>query len=1555
VSQHYDSDDDRSEKSEEVEVELTEEQIEAMRTELQDEYWQMLEYIEKQTEPKKKKLEDNVSQQSTLPSVAEDDSSSLCPSDGGSKVAFEDEDDESVILRNMNRTARLYEAVKKNTQLEDHSHLDWPEEIHEETEEEIAAAQREKENKKRQRIKNFLLDEPPVIGSDIETEQTFRPVGDSLSTQSVSMSRDEHPDKQGDSTPLSRGTMMVNDPISNKRRRAVAKIVVMDPYATNGSKHITRLKATAEAEKCQENEGVQYDPDGNSITSSQLSAIAWRKEVSKISEPASNNRGDDMKDEHSEDSGKGFWPDGSPLGQGPVFADDISNMGNSIYSSGDVYSEEQSQGDVIELDNDKLRVGSPLIDGRKFSRDGSESRGSSRGSTRSPVIAHRKSAGSVSESIPRCSSGDISVTHTDSGRDSITSRRGKRPSGISSPSHNVIQDKSLVEGEDKSDIESTERREQLKDTSRSKNSGQSPARLRKHYTHVSHGLNPTHTMTDDIDDDSEASEKSKHRQEDVKVENFPPAVVEVSQEGNVGDNSDRCSESLGTGRSTLTNVSTDAKKGDPFQPILSISVNIGSTDSPTIPQEEVPCGPNGGEAVFLDGKWKVRASRRSIIAPTAKKSTLTSKGIKSSPPRSSPGKTEVLAGERVEDNVPGTVKGARETSPLRLSILTDAAQSKPVLSRTSTGDTCNTLAQLAQKQALCAVSPNKVTSPVKRGRTTLEVTGRSFDSNQRKSDVKPRESFVPTDPTQWKNEMFAGPMHDDLSKFAASISDIIVPQIQSNHQSRPVSRSNSATANRMLSPNAYSILDSYENQLSARDSAPPVENETKPRPVPVLKRGVYLSSSAGKTTDESSLLQYIESTLQKHKQELDVEKLSGRSELTDSSPRISARNIDEKIDNLLQATEDYDLNKTTPLPRRSRLGSDDSVPHSDGSGPDHIVRKEGEGSEGVSPFDRVELCVENVRKVLQDATLANHYPGTAFGSRQSTATSLKRSEMNRSVLRTREKRKQGLVRPSVSQSQSLRGLQSGYLPDAELSGVSLATKHDSDRSRSPVGSTRPSTRQSEKQMDIKEKFNKMQSKHVFEDMSTDPPYVDDSGIKGVVVQAQKLNPPPKQPPRKHTPKIHPPMYDYRLDSEADDRSVCSLPSVSSTQSNPELHVQVLAKRLLERSEESKRRLPVPKSGDVAGLLPSYMKDALGSSIQLDGVDDDVVIKAYAAALGLSWDEDSDNYIFADRKETSRDMALPLSDLVSTIHSARQRVAISSRLAEQEGSDDFFSPSMPLHPLESPLPPEPEIAAPKPQITPYTSADQPIEYDIDSHRSCMSDHVSEHSAESFPQKQVPIPRYYVDDDVELEMRELIRNANSATVASKRKSKSTNIVRALSATHSANAILAAARSDAKNAIQVQVPTVSKTKPENKPTMSISCRQPQRRKIGSAALRTTAPVASPSFQVLSKSTSAVLPSIPSVSLSRKEKRRRDFMKTQKEIESLSASASLDELKREWHRVVEVGAPQQPINVSDVPQQHSDVLAELSHAGTHTPPHPIYSTKDPDVCDDDSLALHD
>jgi hypothetical protein len=310
-------------------------------------------------------------------------------------------------------------------------------------------------------------------------------------------------------------------------------------------------------------------------------------------------------------------------------------------------------------------------------------------------------------------------------------------------------------------------------------------------------------------------------------------------------------------------------------------------------------------------------------------------------------------------------------------------------------------------------------------------------------------------------------------------------------------------------------------------------------------------------------------------------------------------------------------------------------------------------------------------------------------------------------------------------------------------------------------------------------------------------------------------------------------------------------------------VQVLAKRLLERPSETKKRMPQSASGNL--VMPVYFRDEMPSARSTGDVstassEDDVLMRAYAAALGVG---DGDN----DDISESGGVHEQLSELLSSIQSARQHASVSHSM---RGSKHLG--------LENTLPAENGVSAdatqePRAAQTQSAESSMPVsprhhEYTVEQDggdsigSTDAGDHLDDYDPYVVTRKDFGYDMDYEDDedDIDNEMRETLRQSR---VQKRSSTPSSNHVRTLSASHSANAIVRGARADTRNATA----------------------GPQRAKICTSPLRTSR---KPSLKPVI-SGGGKLPSIPTVGLSSKK-----GMGVGKRSTAMSASASDSVLKR-------------------------------------------------------------
>ncbi len=376
--------------------------------------------------------------------------------------------------------------------------------------------------------------------------------------------------------------------------------------------------------------------------------------------------------------------------------------------------------------------------------------------------------------------------------------------------------------------------------------------------------------------------------------------------------------------------------------------------------------------------------------------------------------------------------------------------------------------------------------------------------------------------------------------------------------------------------------------------------------------------------------------------------------------------------------------------------------------------------------------------------------------------------------------------------------------------------------------------------------------------------------------------------------------------DATGNNVDSLPPLMGE----DFQVQVLAKRLLERSSDSKKRLPVSQSrGLDSHHLPVYFRnvgekemDSARSQGELSNAssEDGVLMRAYAAALGMSVDEstkydDFSNPAYDGVGEGESGYGAieeQLSDLVSSLQSARQQMQVSSRNGGRR-SEDNEGVNGPHSSVES--------GTATPVLNPLTDFD--IENGQESEEeaaisgrmrvnSIVQDGGDSSAGDALQLKQDIIgfdfnDGFDDDDDEEMdnEMREIMRSsrrssgryASTNSASSSGKKAANSVVRALSASYSTNAVLRGARADAKKG------------------MRSTHAAPQRAKICTSPLRTSIGRKNSGKPALLLG-GEKLPDIGAVSLKRPSKKGGKMEECKRNPRGpLSASASDSVLKRD------------------------------------------------------------
>ena len=319
----------------EKEVKISDELARSIRVEITDEYWNILEMMESQGEKNAKPVqEDDSSMTSSLVESASVANASNVTED---LMFFDEEDLEEFPLlnRKLSRTARMYHRVKQRCLLNDSDGMSWPEVIEDELEAELAALQKEEDearvvpgmnrsrrldiifeiNKRKGVIKRTLKkhhqkEEVVKVHAAIdpysgEMKQITRenlmsdPTGENIEKvdedqwsssdkfrqASISMSANDPsnkataPKKPGLSLPHGDSMKKVRQRAAlTKRRKAVVKVVLMDPFASAASKLGPRMQYNAKDEVVKP---LEID-DTDKFTVLQPEQVAWRKDLGEL-------------------------------------------------------------------------------------------------------------------------------------------------------------------------------------------------------------------------------------------------------------------------------------------------------------------------------------------------------------------------------------------------------------------------------------------------------------------------------------------------------------------------------------------------------------------------------------------------------------------------------------------------------------------------------------------------------------------------------------------------------------------------------------------------------------------------------------------------------------------------------------------------------------------------------------------------------------------------------------------------------------------------------------------------------------------------------------------------------------------------------------------------------------------------------------------------------------------------------------------------------------------------------------------------------------------------
>ena len=250
----------------------------------------------------------------------------------------------------------------------------------------------------------------------------------------------------------------------------------------------------------------------------------------------------------------------------------------------------------------------------------------------------------------------------------------------------------------------------------------------------------------------------------------------------------------------------------------------------------------------------------------------------------------------------------------------------------------------------------------------------------------------------------------------------------------------------------------------------------------------------------------------------------------------------------------------------------------------------------------------------------------------------------------------------------------------------------------------------------------------------------------------------------------------------------------------DMQVHVLAKRLLERSADAKKRLPESKTGNFQ--MPVYFRgtDNVDSARSLGDVshassEEDVIVRAYAAALGMNFDISEDT-LLSGSEGTMEAIDEQLSDLVQSLHAARQHSRLSPHKNVHNHSVDASSSLLDdrSRALSAPDPPSPDDL-----LSSRASIPQEYEYSVerdggDSIGSTdIGDDLENDAFQSLTRKSDTGFDFDDDnDDIDNEMRELLRTRRASAKSSG--TLSDTRMRAMSASHSVNTVVRSARSAA-----------------------------------------------------------------------------------------------------------------------------------------------------------------
>lgn len=493
--------------------------------------------------------------------------------------------------------------------------------------------------------------------------------------------------------------------------------------------------------------------------------------------------------------------------------------------------------------------------------------------------------------------------------------------------------------------------------------------------------------------------------------------------------------------------------------------------------------------------------------------------------------------------------------------------------------------------------------------------------------------------------------------------------------------------------------------------------------------------------------------------------------------------------------------------------------------PAHKPRKSVKGD-----TSRVSQAIQNIQQILLDAqriSQDHHQP------------IISRSEMTRKIQQAREKRRWKVDENNSGDAISVRGEQSKLLLDSEIQGTSLFSHEGDERDMSHV----TSNLSDQKSGSIVAKFRALQTHNILDKLDTQPlPFGTNESLENLRIQATPLGTSgsgQSLQSRSTRGIIH--SLDTNPMTKLDDLYSKFYPSSApllTTRGNQQqieeaLQIQALARNIQSHQSITNSKLGQLVTSTTENFVPIYMRTGNKGTTSKsaaesgkEGVvneDDETLLKAYAAVLGLDWDvlpQTQEYFPLVDDTDDHLDMKESLQDLVLNLHNLRQTTPISPhreiQLEDETQGGSEISDTVPYRPntssttqppsgrLSAPHPPQPttkiRVIPPEEFVFPHGSSRSNAELlreESESVSSCDDSTTIYSLPSQSPMASQRHSNFRQEQELDDDLREYLRSYDQISRESQVKTSisrnSNHPMKRLVTSHSTSAVVRAARQD------------------------------------------------------------------------------------------------------------------------------------------------------------------